>query len=901
MSNHQHYGTQDKYTPSERRHDIRKPSTRIHEQMLSSDGSFFLLVIIGVVCVLCTIIPLFGIIAFIVSFILTKVYAYPRLRIYDFPFRVPTQARLFDGSLNKQFLDYIFQGDVRKKNPRAFWGNGVTYWGVCTETNLPFFSSNSDDRTHSLVLGTTGSGKTQQLLGQASNQLIQNSGFIFMDGKGDPSLYASVSRLLRIFGREDDALILNFITSNRNVNVAQKDKMTNTFNLMANTAASTLIELLSGLLPETGSGDGMWQERAITFISSLTKVLCYLRDIGEINLSPESFIEYTELAKVEELVWEHNGKFGKEFEIVASSLRTYLSSLAGYQKSKIKRQPEEPSKQHGFIVMQLTSSLNTLMYDYGYIFGVEEGDIDMFDCILNRRVLIIPMPALEKAESRIRMLGKLIFSSIKQMMAGSLGNRVEGLYREILGSRATNAATSYKVFMDEVGYIIVKGVSVMPAQGRSLGFSLTFAAQTFEDIEKADKNEAAAIEGNTKIKAYGKSASGDSSSTLRQALSLGGKEFQAEHTSVEKKFGDIFDKHIESNNIQFVERNRISPDDLAAQEEGEFHLVVAKKLNGGKKAKTVVVRVRSFYVDGDPLTYLRVNDLCPNLSVNKSRLTDPLERVEKIVNSLESRHKGYDDNSVPTTGNSVPPKIGTTFEAIRKKFSTLLEQQNIPQEELAPYAFVEFFIDQFKPHLLENTSSVQAFSSSSKSSSILKKVDDDTMEENRTLINKDKSRELQRMSTSSSSEDISLRNTKDLESSNISIHLEELLQTHKELPLFNLSSHDSILLDEIKDNVIQGLSESNFPEFQFLTQMLQPVESLNSSQNASKGGEKSESFTKLNEEAILFQNDFLKAIQVTLNSNHFDGNKLKREVALEVKDRLDVFAKYAEATTHISS
>ena len=41
-----------------------------------------------------------------------------------------------------------------------------------------------------LVLGTTGSGKTEFLLGLCANAITQNSGFIYVDGKGDVKLDA---------------------------------------------------------------------------------------------------------------------------------------------------------------------------------------------------------------------------------------------------------------------------------------------------------------------------------------------------------------------------------------------------------------------------------------------------------------------------------------------------------------------------------------------------------------------------------------------------------------------------------------------------------------------------------------------------------------------------------------
>lgn len=81
----------------------------------------------------------------------------------------------------------------------------MTYLGRCRETGLPVYASNSDDRTHQIVLGTTGSGKTEYMLGNCANQYVQNSGYIFVDAKVIPRLnkttivYVTALGVMRIY------------------------------------------------------------------------------------------------------------------------------------------------------------------------------------------------------------------------------------------------------------------------------------------------------------------------------------------------------------------------------------------------------------------------------------------------------------------------------------------------------------------------------------------------------------------------------------------------------------------------------------------------------------------------------------------------------------------------------
>lgn len=636
MAAFKHKGTSSVYEPHDTRRDVRALSTKINEALHTPDGGMYLIRSTATLATLTSFLPFGGEITLLTTLVLSKTYMHPERRIYNFPFRVPKHAKLFDGSKNFDLLNELNEGNVIKHNPQALFGEGVTYYGLCRTTNLPVYSTYNDDKTHLTCLGTTGSGKTEFLLGLVANQLIQNSGLIYVDAKGDPSLQRDVCRLARRIGRDDDILTINFITSGRELVRAQSDKVTNTFNVMADTSAGMLIEFLNNLLAESsGSGD-MWKDRAMSFIAAITVVLTYLRDQGFLQLSPSTFIKYLELSALEELVFEHEDRYGEQFNIVLGALKNYLLTLPGYNDSAKarKKQDQDTKKQHGFIVMQLTSSLNKLTYDYGYIFGAQQGDIDIFDCVLNRRILTIPLPALERAPDSLKMLGKLCIGSVKQMMASSLGNRIEGLVREILDSRPTNSPNTFRLIFDEFGYIVISGVSVMPAQGRSLSFSICFAAQDFSDIKRGNEHEAEAIWSNSNVKAIGKITSGDNGDTMHKVNGVTGEMYQARATSTQLHVGDITDRFVTSTDTQFHKEKILPYSDLYGQSEGEFTLLVSKKEDGGRTAGGKVIRLLSFYVAGDKINYLRMNDLCPNFSISVDRIKNPNIRIETVAKSL---------------------------------------------------------------------------------------------------------------------------------------------------------------------------------------------------------------------------------------------------------------------------
>ncbi|AVD93681.1 type IV secretion protein DotL [Pseudomonas sp. SWI36] len=523
---------------------------------------------------------------------------------------------------------------VRKKRGSAKFNGWGEVWKVtaagqapcqCIEIDHPHHLYITDD---SLV-----THNTELLLGIVFNALVQNTGFIYVDGKGDPKLQKEIFRLSRYLGREDDLLIINFITSGRDFVEKQVDKVTNNMNMMGNTSSGMLIELIVSLMDDSGGGGDMWKGRAIMFVAALTRPLTYLRDKGHINLSPEKYLEYFELNVIEDLVWEHGGKYGEMFDVIVAPLRSYLLTLPGYQKAKFKKQETKTLEQHGYIVMQLGRIFNDLTFNYGHIFKTRVGDVDFYDVVINRRLLVVLLPALERAPDSMRMLGKMIVGSIKQMMAGCLGNRVEGVVREIIDSRPTGSKFPFYTILDEYGYYAVVGFAVAPAQARSLGFSVTFAAQDFSSLKKSSAEEADATWENTNIRAVGRLTSGTESETWRRVQGAAAESSQAMLGNFERVAGN--EKLRQSDNIAIEQRSRLNYDDVAMQENGEFTFLIGKKSQNGKTGGVALIRGLGFYTAGPAPKEMRINDFIPVEPPEPSDLPQNRQSRQAFVDSLK--------------------------------------------------------------------------------------------------------------------------------------------------------------------------------------------------------------------------------------------------------------------------
>ncbi|MDB6011334.1 MAG: hypothetical protein JWL65_3584, partial [Gammaproteobacteria bacterium] len=378
----------------------------------------------------------------------------------------------------------------------------------------------------------------------------------------------------------------------------------------------------------------MWKGRAISFVAALTRPLTYLRDKGYLNLSPEKYLEYFELNVLEELVWEHHGKYGELFDTIVAPLRSYLITLPGYQRNKLKKQDQKTLEQHGYITMQLTRIFNDLTYNFGHIFKCKVGDVDFFDVVVNRRLLVVLLPALERAPDSLRMLGKLIVGSIKQMMAGCLGNRVEGVVREIIDSRPTNASVPFYCILDEYGYYSVIGFAVAPAQARSLGFAVIFAAQDFSSLKRSSAEEADATWENTNVRAVGRLTSGEESETWRRVQGAAGQSTQAVISGYERQTGALEESFRVHDNVQIEKGSRLDYDDLAAQENGEFTLLIGKKERGGQSGGVRVIRGMGFYTAGPAPKEMRINDLIPVEAPEPADLPQHRKAVEALMRSL---------------------------------------------------------------------------------------------------------------------------------------------------------------------------------------------------------------------------------------------------------------------------
>ncbi len=410
-------------------------------------------------------------------------------------FKLPAMAKIKKDRNN--------EGPGRSGKPE-----GILYLGNVDKTDEEVWFTNNDARTHILYLGTTGSGKTVGLTSMATNALSWGSGFVYVDGKADTDLWSNLSALVRRFGRDDDLLVLNYMTGNADIRAPS-----NTMNPFSSGSASYLVNMLVSLMPESQGDNAMWQERAVSLIGAMMPVMVWKRDNQDVSLSVRTIRDNLSINNVIKL--QRDDAVPTE---IRDGLKGYLDTLPGFVHDAYDDQgnakppgPDTPQydtttagQQHGYLAMQFTRSLQSLGDDYGYIFDTQAADVDMVDVVLNRRILIVLIPALEKSGEEIANLGKIVAATIKGMMGSTLGSTVEGSSETVIENKPTHSSTPFMVVFDEVGYYTAEGMAVMAAQARSLGFCLVFSGQDLPAMKKRVREEANSITANCNIKIFGK-------------------------------------------------------------------------------------------------------------------------------------------------------------------------------------------------------------------------------------------------------------------------------------------------------------------------------------------------------------------------------------------------------------
>ena len=581
---------------------------------------------------------------------------------------------------------------------------------------------------------------TEVLLGICAQPLMWSSGFLFVDGKGTPPFYARVFSLCKRFGRQDDLRVINFMgAEGSDAPSGGPSSQTNTMNPFARGTADQLTNMLISLMGDSGSSGDMWKGRAAQLISSAMSVLVELRDSGDLLLDVQAIRDFLPLGKgvwgrqaqpparpgmarpgapgapasgmegVTDAEWEAMKEKPGMIELYLRSLRGefstrsalalkgFFDSLPGFILDKAWSGQEQDGKtleQYGYLSMQLTKPLGSLADDFGHIFRTPLGEVDMNDVVFQRRILVVLLPALQKAPDEIKNCGKIIIAMLKAMMGLASGDKIDGSRLQIIESSATKSSTPFVVVADEIGYYMVDGVDVMMAQARSLNFCVIPAGQDLQAMKKGGSTVADSVSANARLTIIG--ATEDAKETRQFVMDKIGRGHVAATSSYQSQSGMMGSQYTDQMSVSFQETELVTLQELQGLQAGEFYMLF----------EGVVARCSTFYIGEDFAARSRVNkflkvrspaDRAPGLDQRKeiqfnadwetifNRLNasaeHDLDHVDPTGGGGRQKNGGNDQEltvATPATAHGLEPEDMALFENYIGVAPALLDQDANP-------------------------------------------------------------------------------------------------------------------------------------------------------------------------------------------------------------------------------
>ena len=368
-----------------------------------------------------------------------------------------------------------------------YMARGAFYIGKIRHKGIEVWANFKALTQHFLIFGTTGAGKTESIVSYIVNYLSVGSGVAFQDAKAAPKAMIQMATFCRIFGRDQDFRVTNYITGMTSAKRDPAERLSNDAAVFARGSAESNTQLLVALIPPSEGDNKLFSERAVALVSSVMPALTDLRDMGKIQIDPGTIRRYMGFKQFVDLY--RNNFISKRSR---DALQAYLESLPGYDDAKdIAQQPEEVTRQFGFAQAYFTRALASLSDTYGHIYLVALGEIDYQDAVLNGRVLLTLLPSMEKSGDELANLGKIVLTATRNGMVVGLGTVFEGSSDDIVHNLPTNSDIPYGVMNDENAYMLVEGQEMINAQARGLGFGVMTGTQDapgmLENISRTTK------------------------------------------------------------------------------------------------------------------------------------------------------------------------------------------------------------------------------------------------------------------------------------------------------------------------------------------------------------------------------------------------------------------------------
>jgi len=538
--------------------DVRTPEQKFVDAFKSGQfqivGIFVSLPCLFVIPTMATPIFCFGLLLFVLRYYFA--------RMERLPFRMPLG------------LSGVDRGDPLPGRGGYAKAEGLFFLGNRVLDKQELWLKAKDILTHALLFGTTGSGKTETLVSLSYNSLATGSGLFYIDPKASPKLAVQIWQMARYLGRDDDFRVLNYGTSGKSKGKSPR-RLSNTNNPFTFGSAEPLTQLLVSLMPASDGGNSIFADKAQALISGVMYALVDLRDKGLLKLSTSIIRDNLALEKCVALALR------PELDAESrASIQAALATSGWIAGREMKDQPPSFAEQFGYAQSYFGKALSSLTDTYSHIYGAEDGEVDFADAIMQRRILVVLLPSLEKAPAELASLGKISLSAIRNACSVGLGAQIEGDAADVLESLPTDTVGigPYLCIVDEYAAIVTPGFEVVLTQGRGLGIAAIVASQDYAGILEADKKGAQQMVANTSIKIFMKLQ--DAEKTWELIRGQAGQSTVVRTSGFAVKENAGLD-YRDSMQTTVEKEDRVVLRDLQEQIEGEAHFIFSGQVVRG--------------------------------------------------------------------------------------------------------------------------------------------------------------------------------------------------------------------------------------------------------------------------------------------------------------------------------
>lgn len=301
---------------------------------------------------------------------------------------------------------------------------------------------------------------------QIKECIKQNKPVIYFNTQGNEQHCEDIAEFAKQFGRGKDILLLNYTQQLKKPYLFNLNhKTSHTQNPFESASAGGLTELFVSFI-DSESEMNMWKGRAISLMSSLLMALVYMRDKQGLKLNAGVIREYLFLNNIIKL-YKNSEHFPQHIQ---TGLKSYLLSLPGF-KMDVDKQSEIVEEQHGYLQMQYSKILSTLSEDYGYIFNSSSGEVDYYDVLYNKKILIILLPDLSKSAEEIHKLYQLQINLLAFFCSQSLGLNIE-MNDSMESVEAKKRGMNGQIFIEQGLSFIAERMATLSTQLKALSMSI---------------------------------------------------------------------------------------------------------------------------------------------------------------------------------------------------------------------------------------------------------------------------------------------------------------------------------------------------------------------------------------------------------------------------------------------